>query len=405
VPEAPAVSVPQGELSDPELSVPELSVANTSDVHITLGAREARVCSPATASSLPEKAEASEPFHWDLESRSAAHLGKGKLGVGARAYALHPTTSVLCVGYARGNGPIETWIPGQPVPETALAAAADPNCFWVAHNAAFERAMLEHILAPLHGWPMVPVDRHLCTMSLAHAYPGSLESVAEVLGLANRKDVARERLVRVMWKPRKPRHGEDPNGIYWVDTPELRNELYLYNKQDIATERELHQHPILTPLPASEQAAWALDAEINDHGVTIDASLAEPAFRLAARALADLNERMRRETGGEVDAATKDKKLKEWLTTQGVKLPNKLSKGKLRPSLDAKISRSCWPETSRIPACVLRWRSDSRRRNRRPPRSGACCTAAAPTAGCATSTSFTGQPRDDGRAKDFSHRT
>ena len=149
------------------------------------------------------------PFHWDIESRSAAKLGKGKEAVGARAYAEHPTTEMLCVSYARGNGPIETWVPGQPIPEVVLAAAADPRCPWVAHNAAFERAILECILIPLHGWPMVPVDRHVCTMSLAlaHAYPGSLEGVAEVLGLVNRKDIAREKIVRVMWKPRKPRRG------------------------------------------------------------------------------------------------------------------------------------------------------------------------------------------------------
>ena len=99
-----------------------------------------------------------------------------------------------------------------PIPEAVLAAAADPRCRWVAHNAAFERAILECILIPRHGWPAVPVDRHVCTMSLAlaHAYPGSLEGVAEVLGLVNRKDTAREKIVRVMWKPRKPRRGRRP---------------------------------------------------------------------------------------------------------------------------------------------------------------------------------------------------
>ena len=48
-----------------------------------------------------------------------------------------------------------------------------------------------------------------------------------------------------MWKPRKPRPGEDPTQIYWVDTPELRVDLYIYNRQDVAVERELHQHPKL----------------------------------------------------------------------------------------------------------------------------------------------------------------
>jgi hypothetical protein len=36
-----------------------------------------------------------------------------------------------------------------------------------------------------------------------------------------------------------------------------------------------------------------------------------------------------------VDAATKNEKLKAWLTSQGVKLPRKLRKGELRTSLDA----------------------------------------------------------------------
>jgi DNA polymerase len=307
-----------------------LSVANKQDARIDPGAAETSVCPPAAYA-------ASEPFYWDIESRSVAVLGKGKMGVGARAYASHPTTEVLCVSFARGNGPIETWIPGQPLSETVLDAAADLKCPWTAHHAAFERAILEHILIPRHGWPMVPVDRHLCTMSLslAHAYPGSLEIVAKVLGLANRKDVAREKIVRVMWKPRKLRHGEDPNGIYWVDTPELRDVLYPYNRQDVATERELHQHPKLTPLPASEQAAWTLDAEINDFGVYIDEPLAEPASRLAARALTDLNVRIAHETGGAVKAATQNEKLKVWLTSQGVDLPHKLRKGVLKPSLDA----------------------------------------------------------------------
>jgi DNA polymerase family A len=278
-----------------------------------------------------------EPFYWDIESRSAAVLGSGKHSVGARAYAEHPTTEVLCVSFARDNCPIETWVPGQPIPEVVRAAAANPDCPWVAHGAAFERAMLEAILAPQHHWPVVPVEQHVCTMSLAlaHSYPGSLEGLAKILGLVNQKDVAREKIVRVMWKPRKPRPGEDPTQIYWVDTPELRVDLYIYNRQDVAVEREGHQHPKLTALPPSEQDTWVLDAEINDHGVRPDAPLATAASRLAGLALADLNERMRHETDGAVDTATKTEKLKAWLVSQGVKLPHKLSKGELRPSLDA----------------------------------------------------------------------
>jgi DNA polymerase len=211
-----------------------------------------------------------------------------------------------------------------------LAAAADPRCPWVAHNAAFERAILEYILIPRHGWPMVPVARHVCTMALAlaHAYPGSLESVAEVLGLVNRKDTAREKIVRKMWRPRKPRRGEDPSQLYWEDWPELRAHLYAYNRQDVAVERELHQHPQMRALPTAEQDVWVIDAEINDRGVCIDVPLATAASALATQALAELDDRIRRETDGAVDKASKREKLKTWLVTQGVTLPRRPKKRK-----------------------------------------------------------------------------
>jgi DNA polymerase bacteriophage-type len=268
------------------------------------------------------------PFYWDVETRSAANLGKGKEAVGARAYAEHPSTEVLCVGFARGDGPVGVWLPSDPIPEVVLAAAADPRCRWVAHNAAFERAILECILIPRHRWPAVPVDRHVCTMALAlsQAYPGSLEGVAGVLGLLNRKDAAREKIVRKMWKPRKPRRDEDPAKIHWVDSPELRAQLHAYNRQDVATDRELHQR--LQALPAAEQDVWVIDAEINDRGVCIDAPLAMAASALAAQALAELDERIRRETDGAVDKASKREKLKAWLALQGVTLPRRLKKRK-----------------------------------------------------------------------------
>ena len=59
-----------------------------------------------TRESDPEVcAENDSPFfHWDIETRSVAKLGKGKFAVGVRAYAEHPSTEVLCVAFARGDG-------------------------------------------------------------------------------------------------------------------------------------------------------------------------------------------------------------------------------------------------------------------------------------------------------------
>jgi DNA polymerase bacteriophage-type len=261
-----------------------------------------------------------------METRSAARLGKGKHGVGARAYAEHPTTETLCVAYARGNGPIEIWLPREPIPEVVLTAAADPDCLWVAHHAAFERAILDAQLVQ-YGWPRVPVERHVCTMilALAHSYPGSLERVAAVLGSQQQKDMAAQRAVKRMFKPRRPRRDEDANGLYWEDAPELRALLYRYAKQDMAVMREVHYR--LAPLPQTEQEVAVIDAEINDVGVLIDAPLAQAASGLAVRALADLNASIARKTKGAVATASQAAKLKEWLKSQGVKLPRKLHSG------------------------------------------------------------------------------
>jgi DNA polymerase len=274
----------------------------------------------------PAPIAAVRTLHYDVESRSAAKLGKGKNAVGTRAYAEHPTTSVLCVAYALDGGPVEIWLPGQPVPEIVLAAAADPSCRWVAHHAAFERAILEAILVPQHGWPMVPAERHVCTMALAlsHGCPGSLEGAAAMLGLANQKDAKAAKEVRVMWKPRKPKRGEDPKVLYWVDTPEPRAKLHGYCKQDVVAERELHHR--LSALPAEEQEAWVIDAEINDRGVLIDAPLAQAASHLVVKALRELDALINEKTNGVVDKASKTQKLKAWLVAQGLKLPCKSKK-------------------------------------------------------------------------------
>src|SRR5262249_8449992 len=155
--------------------------------------------------------------------------------VGAWRYTGDPNTGVWCVAYAVDGGPTNLWIPGQPIPEEFHIAARDPDWIVVAHNDAFERAIEERILAPQYGWPIVPIELHVCTMAMAWAtaLPAKLESVAEVLNLHNRKDTAGARTMLMLSRPRKPRADEDPAGIYWHDDPEKLEQLYAYCRQDV----------------------------------------------------------------------------------------------------------------------------------------------------------------------------
>jgi DNA polymerase len=118
---------------------------------------------------------------FDIETRSRVDLELA----GAWAYAADASTEVLCVGYAVGDGDSLIWIPGDPIPEVFSTAAADPSWSVVAHNFMFERAITTRILTPRYGWPEIPLERQICSMSLAlaSALPGGLDNAAVALGL------------------------------------------------------------------------------------------------------------------------------------------------------------------------------------------------------------------------------
>ena len=162
-------------------------------------------------------------LHRDYETRSRADLKK----VGAHKYAADPSTEVLCVAYAVDDGPVQLWLSGNPIPAEFFEAAANPSWGVAAHNDAFETAIEQHVLHPRFGWPLVPLERHLCTMAmcLALGLPAKLSAAADALELENRKDAAGERLMHQMSKPRRARQGEDPADVHWFDDEERRNRL------------------------------------------------------------------------------------------------------------------------------------------------------------------------------------
>ena len=114
------------------------------------------------------------------------------------------------MAFAVDDGPVQTWLPGDSVPKEFVEAAADPGWIVAAHGDHFETAIEQHVLQPL-GWPLIPLERHRCTMSmsLALGLPARLSAAADALKLENRKDAAGERLMHQMSKPRRARQGED----------------------------------------------------------------------------------------------------------------------------------------------------------------------------------------------------
>ena len=78
----------------------------------------------------------------------------------------------------------------------------------------FEAAVEQHILAPRYGWPLIPLERHRCTMAWRWRMDCRRGLTLRRMhsSSANRKDAAGERLMHQMSKPRRPHKDEDPAG-------------------------------------------------------------------------------------------------------------------------------------------------------------------------------------------------
>ena len=245
----------------------------------------------------------------DIETRSTVDVGD----VGAHIYAAHPSTEVLCVGYCLDAGPVRIWHPGDSVPKEFKLVAQNRQYAAVAHNAAFELQIERHILGPKYGFPVFPIERNICTMSLALALalPGSLDRLAKVLNLEHQKDALGNRLMLQLSKPRRARKSEDPDGIYFFDDADRLLRLDQYCIADVETAREILD--TLPELSEQEQQVWILDQKINDHGIYLDKQLMLAAKKIITTALPSFDRELNRLTNGQVNAITQVEKLKAWI--------------------------------------------------------------------------------------------
>lgn len=276
----------------------------------------------------------------DFETRSTADLKV----VGLANYAEHPDTDIWCLCYAVDNGPVQTWRPGDAVP-----AWATGDSEVVAHNAAFEVAIWNAILARRYGWPILRLDRVTCTMARSYAMglPGSLDGAAAALGLKHRKDKEGHALMLRMARPRS-KAGVTP--IVWWDDAERIARLIAYCETDVVVERDIYRATL--PLGDAETTLYRLDRQINERGIPIDRVSVEAALAAADLARRDLDRQMAELTGGAVVSCSALAALKDWLHSLGVRgedggrvgLAKADMRGlldKLRPSHNPNAERAC----------------------------------------------------------------
>jgi hypothetical protein len=249
----------------------------------------------------------------DIETFSTVALPK----VGQQFYAAHPSTGVSVACYAFGPaGPVQTWRPGEPVPAEIIQHITSGGQL-VAHNTAFETAILQHILGPRYCWPVPTAEQWSCTLarSAYHGFPASLEELSEAMPLANKKDKVGHAFMLRMARPRA--WNKDGSPRWWhEEDPERLATLTEYCRKDVLAEQEAAQR--LPELPKRERQVWQLDAAINDRGILIDVAGADALARVTEVEVARLNTVLAEITAGAVESTTKLPALKRWLGERGI---------------------------------------------------------------------------------------
>jgi DNA polymerase len=263
----------------------------------------------------------------DLESYSDAPIAE----VGAYRYAQDPSTRVLLFGCAWDDGPVDLTdlAHGERLPADVRQALTDPAVQKWAHNAAFERAILEHVLE-------ISCDpaQWRCTMVWAQtlSLPAGLAELAKELKLTAQKLDPDKRLVERFCTPRGRARQRR------LDDAEAWEQFKEYCARDVRVCRDVTTALAAYPVPGAEWRLWALDQRINDRGLPIDTALVSAAQRAADAHSAAVMTQAREDTG--VDNPGSRAQLLAWLAEQGVEVEDlragtveSLLKGELTPEV------------------------------------------------------------------------
>jgi DNA polymerase len=246
----------------------------------------------------------------DFETFSAVDLKKA----GADIYARDASSEILCMAWAFDNDPVEIWIPDEDIllpkevyDHVSRGGRVD------AFNAAFELAIWNYVGRRRHRFPELTTEQTYCTMALAYAMavPANLGDCAAALGLTAQKDMAGNRIMLKLSKPKD-------DGSRWLkkDHPELYKGLYSYCIQDVVVERQVKGR--LLQLSPPERKLWVLDQKINQRGIRIDVAAATRAVEVVTVTQKRLHAEMRQTTENAVATCDAHQQLKAWLMGMGV---------------------------------------------------------------------------------------
>jgi DNA polymerase bacteriophage-type len=267
-------------------------------------------------------------FRWDpalskwKSLPGIAEQNRGLPVAGIRAYVEHPSFEGLCFSYDLKDGTgRHRWRPGLPEP-TDLLDHIRAGKLLEAHNSAFEWQSWNWWAVPKMGWAPLKLEQMRCSMAKAraHALPGQLKLLGEVLDVEHKKIADGDRLIKKFTVPRNPTKKNPSLRLRLEDDPKDAEKFYAYNEGDIVTESECSiRIPDLSPF---ELDVWMMDQRINVRGVAVDMAAVENCIAIVEQAHEKYNFELYQLTGGTVTAASEVEELKRWLHGHGVHMPD-----------------------------------------------------------------------------------
>ena len=247
----------------------------------------------------------------DFETRSTVDIGK----CGSFKYIADPSFDVLLLAYAWDDEPVKLvdFAQGETWPEDFLQGLRDPDVTCIAHNCAFERAVIGKLLE------YTPPEHWFDTMHLtAHCgLPLGLDGACKALGLPEDQAKMKEGKALIRYFCTPPKATKTNGGRPWnlpEHAPEKWDTFRRYCAQDVSSMRTIF-NLLKRWLPdETERRIWALDARINENGMRADIPFVQHALEMDAIYKAELTEQAIAVSG--IENPNSVQQVKDWLKDQ-----------------------------------------------------------------------------------------
>lgn len=228
---------------------------------------------------------------------------------------------VMIVTWAVDDGPENCWdvTSGRPMPSDLYDAVMLCDRI-LAHNAYFDRTLLEHT----DWWPkeFAPLEKWRCVMAqlLSHGLPGSLDLACKIFDIDTAASkVDGKEYINLFCKPQGKKKTRNTSKTH----PDKWREFMDYAKRDIVAMRAVSKKCPKWNSTPFERDLWHLDQRINSRGFAVDVELAHSAIFMTTNAKHELAQRTEEITGGAVASTTQRDRLLQFLLNEyNVNLPD-----------------------------------------------------------------------------------